>query len=53
MGFYTNFAERLDKRIEIEHGNIGDYEKYRVSDYGFDTRAGMTGKCMGGGSISY
>lgn len=32
MGFYTNFAERLDKRIEIEHGNIWDYEKYRVSD---------------------
>ena len=24
-----------------------------ISDYGFDTRAGMTGKCMGGGSISY
>lgn len=32
MGYCINFAERLDKRIEIECGNMGDHEKNRFRD---------------------
>lgn len=32
MGYYINFAESLDKRIEIEYGNIGDHDKNRFTD---------------------
>lgn len=32
MGYYINFAERLDKRTEIEYGIIGDHEKNRFAD---------------------
>lgn len=32
MGYCINFVERLDKRIEIECGNMGDYEKNRFRD---------------------
>lgn len=31
---YNNFAVILDKRIDIEYGNIGDHEKIQWHDAG-------------------